>query len=663
MDALKSVPSATRSRDRNRSESKSKGKRELLAQTPCTSSCRRSYSPEQTSGSRSNKRPFHNQRSNSPESTSGSESNKRRSHSSHSTSSYSPDLSLDLPDPEHISSSLEETENPLETEGGQADEEILTLDEGILTLLGEEKENTKPFEIHKVVKNRWQTILSQGLDKEERKDLLAKHIIPSNLKTLSPPEMNPEILAALPGSAIKNERYQISRQTQLGKGIAALGTALNLLLKNKIKSAKAVERSGRDLKQPFQAHNSNTYNHNDNKHRMVAKMNVKEPLEPRQGTRGNFDRRGVILKLKEGKKHSGDEIKGLLVSACPAIKYAKMYTRMLEREKYKALQRCGQNYNRVMSISDRARLDLNWWKRQVMHSKQEIKRDLFKLEIFSDASKTGWGAYCEGRTTHGWWSALESAEHINFLELMAVFYSLKCFTADLRTCNILLRIDNTTAISYINRMGSVQYPKLNDLSRQIWQWCEARDLWLCASYIGSKENKADESSREDTPNVSQSYPGSREIVRKAFIKMGHSEETVSTSIESISASTLKQYNSSYQAWWKFCRVKNIDPYSADSSGVLAFMQHELNTKASRYGTFNQHRSALSLILPGEIGKDILIRRFLKEPIKTTRFRGSQPVLEIPYFLENPKLCVASTLLSYIEKTADIRSEFLEALIK
>ena len=48
---------------------------------------------------------------------------------------------------------------------------------------------------------------------------------------------------------------------------------------------------------------------------------------------------------------------------------------------------------------------------------------VFDIEIYSDASKTGWGAYCDGQTTHGWWNKEISSEHINYLELLAILYS------------------------------------------------------------------------------------------------------------------------------------------------------------------------------------------------------------------------------------------------
>ena len=130
-----------------------------------------------------------------------------------------------------------------------------------------------------------------------------------------------------------------------------------------------------------------------------------------------------------------------------------------------------------------------------MSTTNPIEEEIYELEIHSDASLSGWEACCRGEKAHGWWSLQEQAKHhINYLELM--FYGLKCFANEHRLCEILLRIDNTTAISYINRMGSVQFPKLSSLCRAIWEWCETRDIWVVVFYICSKDNKeADEQSR------------------------------------------------------------------------------------------------------------------------------------------------------------------------
>lgn len=98
-------------------------------------------------------------------------------------------------------------------------------------------------------------------------------------------------------------------------------------------------------------------------------------------------------------------------------------------------------------------------------------------------------------------------------------------------------------------------------------------------------------------------------------------------IESISESTLLQYTASYRAWWDFCKDKGIDPFEAGVPEVLDFMQNELDFKKAKYGTFNQHRSALSLILPNDIGKNLLIRRFLRA---VARLRPPRPRYNITW---------------------------------
>lgn len=45
-------------------------------------------------------------------------------------------------------------------------------------------------------------------------------------------------------------------------------------------------------------------------------------------------------------------------------------------------------------------------------------------------------------------------------------------------------------------MGSIKYPHLSNLAREIWCWCEDRNLFLYASYIPSAQNiVADRESR------------------------------------------------------------------------------------------------------------------------------------------------------------------------
>lgn len=236
------------------------------------------------------------------------------------------------------------------------------------------------------------------------------------------------------------------------------------------------------------------------------------------------DKRIAILRKVQniGKKESCKirelaKLIGLLVSVCPAVQYGWMYTKTLERTKYLALIKSHSNYNAEVLITKACKLDLTWWERNIENAYNKIRTDFFDMEIFTDASLTGWGACCQTQSTRGWWSDTDKKEHINILELKAIFYGLKCFTKQKQEINILIRTDNTTAVSYINRMGSIQHLKLDCLTREIWQWCENRKIWLFASYIPSADNwQADKESRitDSDTEWSLAFKYFEEIIKK-----------------------------------------------------------------------------------------------------------------------------------------------------
>lgn len=188
---------------------------------------------------------------------------------------------------------------------------------------------------------------------------------------------------------------------------------------------------------------------------------------------------------------------GVLTAACPAIRYGWVYTKTLERQKYLALHRYG-DFEAKIKLSSVILPDLQWWEQNIMSTNNVLRQDKnFDLEIFTDASKSGWGAFCDGERASGGWKDEESSLHINHLELLAVFLGLKCFANTHSNCSILLRVDNTTALCYINRMGGIRFPHLSNLAKEIWQWCEMRKIVLFASYINTYENvEADHESRK-----------------------------------------------------------------------------------------------------------------------------------------------------------------------
>lgn len=229
-------------------------------------------------------------------------------------------------------------------------------------------------------------------------------------------------------------------------------------------------------------------------HRFLTEL----PSEKRQRVKALLEK---FLHIKQCKIREFAQLIGLLVSACPAIEYGWLHTKEMERCKYLNLKD-NDNYNRIMNVPKSIHPDILWWLERIDHSTHRILQQDFRREVYSDASTTGWGAACNDETASGQWSHMERQCHINYLELLAAFIALKIFARDLSDCQILLRIDNSTAISYINRMGGIQYPHLTQISREIWDWCERRGLFVFASYIKSTDNTiADYESRRCHPDI------------------------------------------------------------------------------------------------------------------------------------------------------------------
>ena len=158
-----------------------------------------------------------------------------------------------------------------------------------------------------------------------------------------------------------------------------------------------------------------------------------------------------------------------------------------------------ESLEKVIPIPVSLHPHLQWWLlEENVLSGQPLHPVRHALQLFTDASKDGWGAHLNDHTARGCWSLPESRLHINYLELKAVLLALKEFT-DLCTGQIVLvATDNTTVVSYINKEGGMRSGPLCALLWRILTWCFQRQVTLKARHIPGRLNViADKLSRLD----------------------------------------------------------------------------------------------------------------------------------------------------------------------
>lgn len=114
--------------------------------------------------------------------------------------------------------------------------------------------------------------------------------------------------------------------------------------------------------------------------------------------------------------------------------------------------------------------DLSWWINNVHFACRQICQGPIQFVVYSDFSLLGWGATFNNQKIGGHWSVIEQSYHINALELVACFNTLKSFFKDQHDTSIKVMTDNVTAVSYINNMGGTHSKLCNDIANQIWTW-------------------------------------------------------------------------------------------------------------------------------------------------------------------------------------------------
>lgn len=179
---------------------------------------------------------------------------------------------------------------------------------------------------------------------------------------------------------------------------------------------------------------------------------------------------------------------GKLSASIQAVFPAPLHYRYLQAVNKQSLAKQG-SYEAPVIWSATALEELKWWRDHLTAwNGKALLREPPTLIIETDASTTGWGARCGQTQTRGLWSQTERLLHINCLELLAGGFALKSFLKSKCNIHVLLLMDNTSAISYINKMGGSTSLVLSSLAFDLWQWCLERSITVEAHHLPGRLN-------------------------------------------------------------------------------------------------------------------------------------------------------------------------------
>jgi hypothetical protein len=119
-------------------------------------------------------------------------------------------------------------------------------------------------------------------------------------------------------------------------------------------------------------------------------------------------------------------IMGNFTWAIPAIPYAQAHYRRLQSFYIRKSQAANSNLKIKCLLSLKAQDDLKWWVANLDKAKDKVFfPQAPDLEIYTDASLSGWGACCNEVRTRGSWTLTDSTRHINELELLGALFAVQ----------------------------------------------------------------------------------------------------------------------------------------------------------------------------------------------------------------------------------------------
>ena len=127
--------------------------------------------------------------------------------------------------------------------------------------------------------------------------------------------------------------------------------------------------------------------------------------------------------------------------------------------KLDALKLSAGKFDTEINITFNMKVDLRWWLDNLSFQKRVIHHGNPDVSITTDASLLRWGAVYDRIKIQGIWNKEEQDLHINILELLPIFISIRSFCKNMSNIHIKIFSDNSSAIAYLNNMSGIESKK------------------------------------------------------------------------------------------------------------------------------------------------------------------------------------------------------------
>lgn len=210
--------------------------------------------------------------------------------------------------------------------------------------------------------------------------------------------------------------------------------------------------------------------------------------------------KSIIISAKQNKRRVPKRELAAFCGYAQSVRLAVMPANLFLRSLY---DDCASvpGWNGTVCVSRQSFRDLEWWASiPIQHLSSPIRLRPASLDLFADASDSGWGAVLpdladspEG-VARGCWTADEQCMHINQKEMRAVRYALLSFESLVSDRVVRLFEDNTVTQSVLGRFAS-RSAVLMEEYRELWFVLEQLHVQLQVVRVESDLNLADAPSR------------------------------------------------------------------------------------------------------------------------------------------------------------------------